>query len=571
MVRIVAIDDDICDLQIIKRSLRRYDDLSIVAFTDIEQAIVDLQETPADLVLLDLCLPKFEDFDGFQLVHQTSPDTPIIVLTGCEEITVYSQAIQAGAHDCVCKNDVDGAMLYRVIRNSLQRHKLQIQLREAASKDSLTGLPNRAALMKTLERRLAEAHPRAPFCLLFIDIDDFKLINDGHGHEVGDFFLVELVHRIKKCLGPADMLARFGGDEFVVLLSGASSDTEVSDFETRVYEQLSRPINIDGNELYSAFSMGAVALNERHQHYNELLLQADTAMFAAKSQGKSRYVWFDEQMQREALERLSFERALHKAVERDEFKLLYQPVVDIGSGQVVGFEALLRWEHDGQTISPLKFIPVAERTGVIHRIGQWVLETATAQLASWAELRPDVSIAINISPIQLDQNGYAQDVISTVQAAKIAPHLLTIEVTESGAIRDFDNAVRVLTALREIGMRVSVDDFGTGHSSLSHLHRLPVTEVKIDRSFVQTMDDASDYSRLFVETIKVLASSIGLETVAEGIETQRQRDMLLECGYSRGQGFLFSRPIPAEEATELLRKSVRGEELWAELPAIAGV
>ncbi len=413
-------------------------------------------------------------------------------------------------------------------------------------------------MVKALQERMEVRSPRPPFALLFIDIDDFKLINDGHGHDVGDRFLCEFVKRVQPCLSTSDILARFGGDEFVILLESASDDRGVSEFVENLRTSLAAPIRIDGTELFTAVSIGVAAANDSHEHYNQLLLEADTAMFAAKSRGKSRYVWFDSQMQREALERLSFERSLHKAAENNELEVLYQPVVEIQSGRVLGFEALLRWHPPGGTVSPLRFIPVAERTGAIHRIGLWVLETACAQLAQWTSIVPGLTVAVNISPVQLEQQNFAARVIDIVNASALSPEAVTIEVTESGAIKDFDNAFQVLTQLRNAGLRVSVDDFGTGHSSLSHLHRLPVTEVKIDKSFVQAMNDANDYSRLFIETIHTLACSIGLETVAEGIETKQQRESLVECGYTRGQGFLFSPPMDCQEATSILTRAASG-------------
>lgn len=563
MVRIVAIDDDASDLMIIDYALQQYQDLQLVTFTDIATAAEDLRQTPADIILLDLCMPPDERFQGVARVLACAPETPVIVLTGREEIEIYSDAIQAGAHDCLCKNGISGPLLYRCIRNTLERHKLQQQLRQAACTDTLTGLPNRAAMVSELESRLASGAARNPFCLLFVDIDDFKLINDGHGHDVGDRYLVEFVQRVSQCLKPTDLLARFGGDEFVILLNDAVEDLQVSDFVSQVLDALSSPIVIEGNELFSAVSIGVVSATDRHVQYNQLLLEADTAMFVAKSRGKSRYVWFDSEMQQQALERLSFERSLRHAVDNNEFELLYQPVVQIESGQVVGFEALVRWHPPQGMVPPLKFIPVAERTGAIHRIGQWVLETACSQIKDWIALEPEVTVAVNVSPVQLEQKLFAESVLDVLHRHDVPPTRLTIEITESGAIKDFERVAQVLADLRQAGVRISVDDFGTGHSSLSQLHRLPVSEVKIDKSFIQAVEDATDYSRLFVETIQALATSIGLETVAEGIETPQQRQLLLECGYSRGQGYLFAAPMKVEEATALLARSAAGEgNLW---------
>lgn len=555
MLRIVAIDDDPCDQAIVARSLRSYDDLSLKTYAHPQEAL-DSEEMPPDLVLLDFAVPGLTEFEPFEMIHLNWPQVPVVVLTGNEDLKVYRQAIQAGAHDCLCKNELLPTQLMRCIYNTLERHTLQQELRTRACSDALTGLPNRAAIVLELEQRFAQGSNREPFCLLFLDIDDFKLINDGYGHDVGDQYLLEFVKRAQACLGARDILARFAGDEFVVLLHGCADDTGVSDFVGCLEDSLNIPILIDGNELYTAVSIGVVADRSDYKDYKEMLLEADTAMFAAKSRGKARYVWFDAQMRAEALERLSFEHSLRHAVECHELQLMYQPLVDISTGHVEGFEALMRWTRPDGVVPPLKFIPIAERTGVIHRFGRWAIDTACRQASQWRKLAPELTISVNVSPVQLEHPAFPDAVFESLGRHDLPPEALTIEITESGAIKEFDSAVGILTQLRQAGLSISVDDFGTGHSSLSQLHKLPVSEVKIDKSFVHAMADQTDYSRLFVETIHVLAGSLGLTTVAEGIETQEQRQLLLDCGYERGQGYLFAPPLAVTAATEHLKRSM---------------
>ncbi|GAB5404718.1 MAG: hypothetical protein Aurels2KO_29490 [Aureliella sp.] len=558
MLQVFAIDDDFGDRQIIARSLRAYSEIELSLFESLEDALQVANQRRPDLILLDLCLPGVLGYDGLQEIHNIWGNVPVIVLTGCEDIAVYREAIQAGANDCLCKNELASGPLYRCIHSTLQRNELQEELRVAAHSDALTGLPNRSAVVAELERRSNDGPgKRRPFCLLFLDIDDFKLINDGYGHDVGDQYLLEFVKRISACLGPDDMLARFAGDEFVVVLDGAEDDEQVSVFVSCIEDSLNIPILIAGNELYTAVSIGVVASSDDYEHCQRMLLEADTAMFASKSRGKARYSWYDAEMQQEALERLAFERSLRHAIDRDELHLMYQPIVEIATGAFVGFEALMRWSPPSGAVPPLKFIPIAERTGVIHRLGRWAIETTCQQLVQWRKVLPDVSIAVNVSPVQLEHVSFREAVFDSLRKFSLPPSCLTIEITESGAIKEFDCAVGILSDLRDAGIGISVDDFGTGHSSLSQLHKLPVSEVKIDRSFVQAMDDESDYSRLFIETIHVLAGSLGLQTVAEGIESNRQRQQLIDCGYRRGQGYLFAEPMVAAAATAALQESVR--------------
>lgn len=566
MFQVFAIDDDSCDREIISRALRGYAEIHTTVFSDLATALNSAEDEQPDLILLDLCLPGIADYDGLKEIQSKLGTTPVIMLTGCEDIAVYREAIQAGAHDCLCKNELGASSLYRCIHSTLERNELQQRLRTAAHSDALTGLPNRNAVVAELERRAVGRGK--PFCLLFLDIDDFKLINDGYGHEVGDHYLLEFVNRIAACLGPDDLLARFAGDEFVVVLDGAENDEQVSKFVSCLEDSIAVPILIGGNELYTAVSIGVVASSGDHSHCKRMLLEADTAMFASKSRGKSRYSWYDAEMQQEALERLAFERSLRHAIDRGELQLMYQPLVQIASGAVIGFEALMRWTPESGMVPPLKFIPIAERTGVIHRFGRWAIDVACKQLAAWRILLPEVTVAVNVSPVQLEQNSFCDAVFDALERYSLPPSSLTIEITESGAIKEYDRAIGILSDLRDAGVKISVDDFGTGHSSLSQLHKLPVSEVKIDRSFVHAMQDESDYSRLFVETINILAGSLGLETVAEGIETERQRQMLLDCGYTRGQGYLFAAPMSLEDATEALRTRVESNSVKRRVTAL---
>ncbi len=551
-LRVVVIDDDPHGVQLVSQALAEHRDLKIFAFTDIDSATAAPPTHAADVILLDydLSTPELQGLGKLQAGLEAS--LPIIVLTDDEDIDCFRRAIKAGAQDCLCKNGLDGKQLIRCIHNTLERQELQQQLRRAALTDSLTGLLNRDALFVEISNRLKPHAPLEPFSILFLDIDDFKLVNDSHGHDFGDRFLIEFVRRVQNCLRDADIFARFGGDEFVVVLPRASSDKTVLSIADTIRREFEIPIVVDGNPVFAGVSLGYTTASVTHRDTSQLLREADTALFAAKARGKSRCVKFDCEMRDAAIETLNFERSLWQAAENSELELHYQPLVNIADGRITGFETLVRWWHSGNLISPLKFIPIAERTGAIHRIGAWILQSACKQLSSWASSNSQISLSINVSPVQFEQAAFADIVLATIAQYELEPQRITIELTESGAIKDFGRTVEMLAILREKGVRISIDDFGTGHSSLSQLHRLPVDEVKIDRSFIQHIESPDDYSTLFVETIHLLASRIGLDIIAEGIETPGQRQVLLDCGYRRGQGYLFARPLTVVEATDLL-------------------
>jgi diguanylate cyclase (GGDEF)-like protein len=542
-IKIFAVENNAADLRFLQQSLSAYTDLEVTCCKRLEDAVDAFRTSACDMLLLH------DSFDAIEEAQRCMPNIPIVVLTDSQNVELCSSFIRSGAQDCLCKAGIDGQQLYRAIHSNHERQKLLTQLRTAANFDRLTGLPNRTALVAEINKRLHTATQAAPFLIMFLDIDDFKLVNDSHGHEIGDAFLVEVARRLKACLHYGDMLASLGGDEFVIVLTDVSEDEEVSVLMQSIERTFGEPIFIDSKELYPTFSAGvAKFLPGYHDDALQLLREADTAMYAAKARGKCRYAWYDGKMRTDAIERLDLERALWRALENNEITIHYQPLVDIETQKPIGFEALARWVHAQIPVSPVTFIPMAERTGLIHSIGLWVLDNACNQLAQWSSFAPDIGISVNVSPVQLERDTFAANVLGVLDKHGLQPNRLTIEVTESGAIKDFEHVAKMLTTLMNAGVRISIDDFGTGHSSLSLLHKLPISEVKVDRSFVSCLEDDLDYSRLFVQTIQMLASGIGLDVVAEGIELETQEKLLLDCGYTVCQGYLYSRPMPASEA-----------------------
>jgi diguanylate cyclase (GGDEF)-like protein/PAS domain S-box-containing protein len=436
------------------------------------------------------------------------------------------------------------------------RKQMEEQLVREALHDRLTGLPNRALLVDRLGQALGSLHRRGgPLAVLFIDVDRFKVINDSLGHDAGDEVLVELSRRLMASLRPGDTIARFGGDEFVMLCEDLPHAGQALSIAERVQDEISRPMDVHGTEIVVTVSTGIALSSGSSDRPSTLLRDADSAMYRAKHSGRAKSVVFADEMREEAMGRLDTEMQLRRAISDHQLRLHYQPLVDLRTGHLVGFEALVRWLHPTRgLVPPQDFIQVAEETGLIISLGEWVLEQACAQLATWQRdypQRDDLVMAVNLSGLQVTQPSLLPMVAEVIQQTAVRPSSLALEITESVLMRDAAETMAVLRGLRKIGVRLHVDDFGTGYSSLSYLKRFPVDALKIDQSFVDGLgDDPEDIA--IVKAILALAESLGMACVAEGIETRGQLDALRDLGCSTGQGYLYSRPRPAEELGPVL-------------------
>ena len=430
-----------------------------------------------------------------------------------------------------------------------ERQGREAELAWRASHDPLTALPNRTAIAEHLASALTAADPDV--AVLFLDLDRFKLINDSHGHAVGDQVLFALAGRLVESVGDKGLLARFGGDEFVAVCVDLGGEDGATAMATRLANGLIAPLRVAGQEIWLSGSVG-IALARPGDSPEDLLRNADTAMYRAKEAGRGGYAVFDEEMRAFAILRLGIERDLHRALERDELTLHYQPKLALGSGRAVGVEALLRWNHPERgAISPAEFIPVAEETGLIVPIGRWVLEQSAHQAANWrARTGLAIPVAVNLSARQLVDHRLIDMVAVALDASGAIADDLILEITESAVLQDADSASEQLQALQAMGIRIAVDDFGTGYSSLSYLQRLPIDELKIDRSFVQRLGDRS--TSAIVGSIVDLAHAIGLTVVAEGIETADQLSRLRQLDCDEGQGFFLARPQPWADIGHLL-------------------
>lgn len=448
-------------------------------------------------------------------------------------------------------------------RDITERRRAEEQLLHDAFHDSLTGLPNRALFIDHL--KLAVNHYRRRkgylFAVLFIDLDRFKIINDSLGHMVGDELLIAIARRLEICLRDGDTIARLGGDEFTILLDGINDYGDAQRVAERVQEVLEQPFSLAGRELFVTASVGIRYSSGDNEQPEDILRDADTAMYCAKALGKAQYQVFDARMHMRALTLLQVESELRRAIEREEFQVNYQPIVSLESGRICGFEALVRWHHPERgLILPSGFISIAEETGLIIQIDRWVLKQACLQMRKWQEALPitrGMKISVNLSCKQFMQPTIVGQVLETLQETRLDPSILKLEITESVMMERDDYVMSVLEQLSDAGIELSLDDFGTGYSSLSYIHRFPVTALKIDQSFIKRI--GGEQNGEIVRTVITLARNLGLEVVAEGIETVTQLDQLKALGCEQGQGYYFSEPVGEESATELLQREERGE------------
>ncbi|MFT5452397.1 MAG: diguanylate cyclase (GGDEF)-like protein, partial [Enterobacterales bacterium] len=436
------------------------------------------------------------------------------------------------------------------------RKRSEEELRKLANFDSLTKLPNRSLFMDRLSHAIASAKRSSTmFALLFIDLDHFKTINDSLGHSIGDELLRKVAQRLVRCVREADTVARLGGDEFVIILENIHDADQVGACAEKIIRRMQKSIDVSGTVLKTSPSIGIGIYPADGEDIETLIKNADIAMYSAKQKGRNNYQFFTAAMTSSAVERLNIENKLIEAIDKDQLELYYQPKVYSVTGELTGFEALIRWIHpeDGM-ISPASFIPVAEETGLILPMGDWILEQAISQAKKWSEINASCcSIAINLSARQFQQENLSEKVGDLLEKYQLDSKYIELEITEGTLMANMDHAISTLKTLREMGICLSLDDFGTGYSSLSYLKRFPVNKLKVDQSFVRDITtDPGDAS--IVASIINLAHNLGLNVVAEGCETVEQLKFICSYHCEEVQGYLFSRPLPRAEAEEILKQ-----------------
>ncbi|MCK1357363.1 EAL domain-containing protein [Bradyrhizobium sp. 199] len=445
--------------------------------------------------------------------------------------------------------------LINVVEDVTERRRADEKIAHMAHYDALTDLPNRTLFREQIERELANVAGGGRFALLYIDIDEFKGINDSLGHHVGDELLKAIAGRLRGCLKQGDLIARLGGDEFAVIQTAIQSPADVLSFVTSIYQAIRQPYHCLGHQLSTDASIGIALAPQDGTDLDQLVKNADLAMYGAKSQGRRSHRFFEPEMDASAKARLSMEQDLRQALVNGSFEIHYQPLVDLRTNEVSGCEALLRWRHPERgMVSPAEFIPVAEDTGLINELGDWVLRMACNEAATWPA---HIRVAVNVSPVQLKCDTLALQIAGALAASGLDPRRLELEITEAVLIRDDEAALSILHQLRSIGVRIALDDFGTGYSSLSYLKRFPFDKIKIDRCFVADIAEASG-APVIVQAVVNIAAASNMTTVAEGVETEAQRDLLRALGCTQMQGYLFSPPKPASEVRKLFGSGSAG-------------
>jgi len=555
-IRVLLIEHADADALRVCTALARADGtrFEIVRARRLDEALAMVGGAHFDVVLAALDLPDAPGNEAVRRLLGCCEELALVVLGACaEDPAVLEATTRGGAQDYLIKGQGDGLLMARALRHAIERKRAELRLSRLAHFDTLTGLANRNLFQNRLARAIARAARKdGTVALMFIDLDRFKAVNDTLGHGAGDALLVHVAERLRSCVREADTIARLGGDEFTVIVEHLGSVDAVAVVAQKILNAMTRPFRLEGREVYVTPSIGITLYPHDDRRIDELLKNADSAMYKAKEQGRNNYQFYRADMHRRSLERFDLENKLRMAVERREFVLHYQPKVDVGSGRIVGVEALVRWQHGAGLVSPAKFIPIAEETGLIVPVGEWVLREAAAQLRRWLDAgHPPLTMAVNLSPRQFRQLNLSTIVAEVVDGARLDPAWLELEITETLLMEDTQTSSATLAALKQRGVKISVDDFGTGYSSLNYLKRFPIDTLKIDQSFVRDITSDADDAAI-ASAIIALAHSLRLEVVAEGVETEGQLAFLREHGCDLAQGYLFSRPLPAAGLSELL-------------------
>jgi diguanylate cyclase (GGDEF)-like protein len=558
-----------------------------------ESALAKAEQAAPDLILLDIMMPGINGYETCRRLkaQPTTSEIPVIFLSALDQALDKVEAFAVGGADYIAKPFQTEEVLARVrhqleLRTAkadlialnahleeriqertaqlvttnqslaaeiLQRQCAEADLRHSALHDALTQLPNRVLFMEHLAhaQKRSQRSEQSQFAVLFIDLDRFKIINDSLGHQAGDQLLISVAQRLKQMIRDTDVLARLGGDEFIVLLDPIIGVEDTIHISERIVQAFQAPFNLNDQSVFTTASIG-IALSSMQQGRDiDLLRNADIAMYRAKAKGKSRFEVFDQQMHTQALAKHQLETDLRRALEQQEFRLHYQPIMCLRSEKITGFEALVRWQHPVRgLVSPAEFIPLAEEMGLIVSMGEWVLHTACQQLAQWQARVPqaaDLSVSINLSVKQLREPSFLSKIDRALLEAGLQGQNLQLELTESILMDDSDALVHLLSELVNRGIQLSIDDFGTGYSSLSYLHRFPIGAIKVDQSFIKSMDQQRE-QRQIAETIIKLAHQLGMTAIAEGIETAEHLKSLKLQHCEKGQGYFFAKPLSPEAA-----------------------
>jgi diguanylate cyclase (GGDEF)-like protein len=520
-----------------------------------------LDSVQADVVLAVLAEEGADPLAILRWIRE-SAEVPLIALGTRDDEATAVRALQGGARSYLLHTELDTRRLVSAVESALSIQRTLEQLSAArerarglATRDQLTGLANRLCFQDRIVQAVAGARrSQHGVAVMFLDLDGFKMINDTLGHAVGDGFLRAIAQRLSSCLRESDTAARLGGDEFALLLTHLSNEFDAAEVARKVLSSVSIPMALRSRSLVTTASIGISTYPKDGADPEELIRKADTAMYQAKQRGRNRYEFFTEEMNSAIRRRAALESRLRKALDKNQFRVVYQPQFDLRRGKVVGVEALVRWQHpDLGLLSPAEFLPAAEEAGLIVPLGEWVLRTACLEVASWQEAYPGFRLSVNVASQQFQERSFADVVHDALTKSGLLPDLLELEITEGSLVRSVGVMAQTLRELKQVGVALSIDDFGTGYSALSYLKNLPIDSIKIDQSFVRNLTtDPADAT--LTETIIRMAQGLNLMTIAEGVETSGQLLLLGSYGCQRMQGYLFGRPMPAEDMLDSLTK-----------------
>jgi diguanylate cyclase (GGDEF)-like protein len=559
-MKLLLVEDDRSDASFLRAILARSNARApeLVHVERLSDAIDAMHEMDFDVVLLDLHLPDASGEACVREIKQANSRIPIVVLSG-EDSEDYAIAIlNEGVQDYLVKWDRDGRTILRAIRYAIERKRTELRLNHLASYDSLTQIPNRNYFVQYLEKAVSRARRSGSILgLVFLDLDRFKGVNDTLGHDFGDKLLIAASQRIAQSVRDGDVIGRMGGDEFAVLLENVPNVQAAESVARKLTSALSEPYVLDGRTVTSTVSIGITMYPNDHGDPTTLVKNADIAMYQAKNAGRNGFKFFTERMHAEIVRQHELAQDIRRALQADEFFLLFQPQLELTEQRFVGVEALVRWQRDGRVMLPGSFISIAEESGQIIPLGRRVTEHVFRQSVAWqsAGYGP-VKIAINVSPREIHNVAYCEELARLVAEHRVDPARFEIEVTESCLMQDVRSTQRSLETLRSMGFTLAIDDFGTGHSCLDYLRRFPIDTLKLDRSFVKDIG-VNRHGSAICRAILSLAESLGMKTVAEGIENEAQLEFLLRHGCRHGQGFYFSEPITAGAIAQRYTDPVR--------------
>ncbi|MCC3304596.1 GGDEF domain-containing response regulator [Sneathiella sp. HT1-7] len=562
-MNLLMIDDDDIDRMNTTRALERSGYvLNVTEARSVEEGLAYQKNGNFDIILLDYQLPSMSGLEllkVFTSSHQQ--DVAVVMLSNQEDDNIAIECIEAGAQDFILKSEVTTSRLIRALLHAKERSRIGEQLRLLAERDTLTGLANRYIFETQLEEAIARAIRYGEgLALLMLDLDKFKNVNDTLGHAVGDKLLIEVANRLKGPVRSGDLICRLGGDEFAILVHHLDDTSQLRIISQRIIDALSEPFEIEGTELNISTSIGIASYPECGQDKIQLMKCADIAMYRAKEKGRNQAQFYSKDVHHENMKRQELEQELFRAIENKEIEVFYQPLIDVETEKTVGAEALVRWRHPTRgLLLPNAFLSIAEDTGEIGKIGYWILDTVCAQYAEWKathpELEPSFAITVNLSALQLDDSRFVDHTKLVLAKYSMRPENLELEVTESSLIENSETAASVLQDLSRLGVKLSLDDFGIGHSSLSYLQKHPFNILKIDRSFVQNVEDDNDSAAMFLKSINALADVLNIKTVVEGIETKAQKHFCQKLKFERMQGFYFSKAMDAPDFSSYLLKN----------------